>query len=87
MISIQQLFQKCYYRKKRTITKIGPTKKSGKRKLSRHKYIYPRTIWQFFPGFGWYQGTVSDEKLKDDKRYTVSFEDGEVLYYRKAEID
>ena len=40
-----------------------------------------------FPGYEWYQGTVSDEKLKDDKRYTVSFEDGEVLYYRKAEID
>ena len=54
--------------------------------MSRHKYIYPRTIWQFFPGFGWYQGTVSDEKLKDDKRYTVSFKDGDEYDYCIAEI-
>ena len=30
---------------------------------------------------------MSDEKLKDDYRYTVSFEDGDLFYYRKAEID
>ena len=40
-----------------------------------------------FLAYGWYQGTVSDEKLKDDYRYTVSFEDGEEYDYHKAEID
>lgn len=40
-----------------------------------------------FPGYGWYQGNVSDEKLKDDKRYTVSFQDGEECDYCKAKID
>ena len=74
-------------KKKRTITKIGSTKKSVKRKSSRHKYIYPRTIWQFFDGHGWYQGKVSDERLKGDKRYTVNFEDGEEYYYRIDEIN
>ena len=69
-------------KEKHTIAITGPTKKTGKRKSSRHKYNYPRTMWQFFPGYGWYQGTVSDEKLKDDKRYTVSFEDGEEYNYR-----
>ena len=73
--------------KKRTITKIGSTKKSGKRKSSRHEYIYPRTISQFFEGHGWYQGKVSDERLKGDKRYTVNFEDGEEYYYRIDEIN
>ena len=74
-------------KEKRAITIIGPTKKMGKRKSSCHEYDYPRTIWQFFRGYGWYQGTVSDEKLKEDKIYTVNFEDGEEYDYCKAEID
>ena len=44
-------------------------------------------MWQLFSGLWMVQGTVSDEKLKDDKRYSVTFEHGEEYDYRKAEID
>ena len=33
----------------------------------------------------WYKGTVSDGKLKADKRYTVTYKDGEEYDYCIAE--
>ena len=39
-----------------------------------------------FQGCGWYNGTVSDGKLKADITYTVTFKDGEEYDYRKGKI-
>ena len=64
-------------------SKTNATIKTNKKQQS--DFVAPSTIRKFFPGYGWYSGTVGSITKHDT--YVVTFEDGDAEEYQESDLE